>query len=77
MLEACGVDVSDGGFSGGVGGSVDSGIADPEIRECLTEILGADALDNLGQGSGLGLEPESLAAFEECGLNFVDGTASR
>lgn len=67
-FEACGAD-----FGRPAGGFVGGGIADPEIRDCLTGILGEDALDNLGQGSGLGLEPESLAAFEECGLNFGDG----
>ena len=68
--------ITDGEAVGGVG-PVSVTIADSEVRDCLTDILGADALDNLGQGSGLGLEPESLAAFEECGLNFGDGTASR
>jgi len=75
-FEECGLNFGDGAerrFGGGGGGFVGSGIADPEIRECLTGILGEDALDNLGQGSGLGLDPESLAAFEECGLNFGDG----
>jgi hypothetical protein len=75
-FEACGAEFGRPGGGGGIlggGGFVGSGIADPEIRECLTGILGEDALDNLGQGSGLGLKPESLAAFEECGLNFGDG----
>jgi len=60
----------DGGrFSGGFAGSV---FSDPEIRECLAAELGEDFADNLGGGSGFGLTPESLAAFEECGLNFGD-----
>lgn len=71
-FEACSAEFGrpDGG-GGTLGGGVfvGGGFADPEIRECLTRILG----DNLDQGSGLGLEPESLAAFEECGLNFGDG----
>ncbi|MBT3995540.1 MAG: hypothetical protein HOF01_07045 [Chloroflexi bacterium] len=72
---ACGAEFGRSGGGGGIlggGGFVGGGFADPEIRECLTGILGDDALDNLGQGSGLGLEPESLAAFEECGINFGD-----
>jgi len=71
--ESIGVDNAAGDIAGrirGGGGFVVSGLADPEVRDCLTGILGDDALDNLGQGSGLGLEPESLAAFEECGLNL-------
>jgi hypothetical protein len=79
MLETCGFDAGQrdgGGFRVG-GGLAGGAFADPEVRECLTGILGEDALDNLGQGSGLGLDPESLAAFEECGLNFGDGTTRR
>lgn len=75
---ACGVEfgrpVGAGGILGG-GGFIGGGFADPEIIECLIGELGEDALDNLGQGSGLGLEPESLAAFEACGLNFGDGSS--
>jgi hypothetical protein len=73
---ACGAEFGRPGGAGGIlggGGFVGGGFADPEFRDCLTGILGDDALDNLGQGSGLGLEPESLAAFEECGINFGDG----
>jgi hypothetical protein len=79
-FQDCGVEFGRPGGTGGIldgGGFVGSGIADPEIRDCLTGILGEDALDNLGQGSGLGLEPESLAAFEECGINFGDGGGTR
>jgi len=80
-LEACGMDQirrptgGAGGFGGGGLFAGGSPFSDPEIVECLTEELGEGALDNLGGGSGLGLEPESLAAFEECGLNFggIDG----
>lgn len=68
-FEECGVEFGRPGGGVFVGG----GITDPIIRDCLTDILGDDALDNLGRGSGLGLEPESLAAFEECGINFGDG----
>ncbi len=73
---ACGTEFGRPGGAGGIlgsGGFAGGGFADPEIRDCLTGILGDDALDNIGQGSGLGLDPESLAAFEECGLNFGDG----
>ena len=73
---ACGAEFGRPGGAGGIlggGGFVGGGFADPEIRECLIEELGEGALDNLGQGSGLGLDPESLAAFEACGLNFGDG----
>jgi hypothetical protein len=62
-----------GGFTGGAGGFASRVLDDPELRECLTEELGEDALDNLGQGSGFGLTPETLAAMQECGLNFGDG----
>ena len=47
--------------------------ADPEVRACLTEEMGEDALDNLGQGSGIGLGEEWVAAFEKCGLGSGDG----
>lgn len=76
-VEKCGVEFGRPGDGGGLlggGGFVGGGFADPEIRDCLTGILGEDALDNIGQGSGFGLEPESLAAMEECGLNFGDGS---
>ncbi|MBT6707960.1 MAG: hypothetical protein HOB24_08675 [Chloroflexi bacterium] len=72
---ACGAEFGRPGGAGGILGGgefVGGGFADPEFRECLTGILGDDALDNLGQGDGLGLDPESLAAFEECGINFGD-----
>ena len=49
------------------------GFADPEVRACLTEEMGEDALDNLGQGSGVGLAEEWIAAFEKCGLGSGDG----
>ena len=76
-FEACGVEQGGGqagGFGGRLGGGfVGSGIADPEVRACLTEEMGEDALDNLGQGSGVGLGEEWAAAFEKCGLGFGDG----
>ena len=74
-FEGCGAEFGRPGGGGGIrvgGGFVGGGFADPEIRECLTGILGDDALDNLGQGSGIGLGDEWLAAFEECGINFGD-----
>ncbi len=69
-FEACGVEqgIRPGGALGG--GLAGGGFADPEIRECLTEELGENRIGQLGQGSGLGLEEESLAAFEKCGLDF-------
>lgn len=79
MIAECGVElpqrIEDGGalFGAGLAGSR---LADPEIRDCLTEELGEDYFDNLGRGSGIGLEPESLAAFETCGLNFGDTAGS-
>lgn len=77
---ACGAEFGRLGGGGGIrggGGFVGGGFADPEIRECLTGILGDDALDNLGQGSGVGLGAEWLAAFEECGINFGDTGGGR
>ncbi|NQW20984.1 MAG: hypothetical protein HQ477_09760 [Chloroflexi bacterium] len=71
---ACGIEQArrpDGGGFGG-GGFVGSGIADPEIRQCITDELGADALSQLGRGSGLGLTEESTAAFEKCGFTVGD-----
>ncbi len=73
MFESCGVEVggATGNGSGLFGGFAGGGFADPEIRECLAGELGEDFADNLGGGGGI--TPESLAAFEECGLNFGDG----
>lgn len=62
-----------GGVTRFGGGFVGSGLADPEVRACLTEEMGEDALDNLGQGSGVGLGEEWVAAFEKCGIGFGDG----
>ena len=75
-FETCGVEQGGRQAGGGGrigGGFVGSGIADPEVRECLTEEMGEDALDNLGQGSGIGLGEEWVAAFEKCGLSSGDG----
>ena len=57
-----------GGVTRFGGGFVGSGLADPEVRACLTEEMGEDALDDLGQGSGIGLSEEWVAAFEKCGV---------
>ena len=80
-FEKCGVASGEdgtvlGGRGGGGrlgGGFVGSGIADPEVRECLLEEMGEDALDNLGQGSGIGLGEEWVAAFEKCGVSSGAG----
>ena len=74
-FETCGVEQG-GRPTGGVGrlggGLVGSGIADPEVRACLIEEMGEDALDNIGQGSGIGLGEEWVAAFEKCGVDSGD-----
>jgi hypothetical protein len=70
-FEVCGVEQ---GGRAGPGGVVGSGIGDPQIRECLNDELGDDFLSQLGRGSGLGLDPESLAAFEKCGLDIGDAS---
>ena len=67
---SCGVEQGGRPTGGGRlgGGFVGSGIADPEVRACLTEEMGEDALDDLGQDSGIGLGEEWVAAFEKCGV---------
>ncbi|MCH8910412.1 MAG: hypothetical protein IH867_06710 [Chloroflexi bacterium] len=76
-LEECGVDFGEGGFGGfgGFGGGGGrggfggrgggGGFGDPSIQECLTELLGADALDQL-RASGGGFSPELQEAFRQC-----------
>lgn len=81
-LEECGVDFGGGGFGGfggfgGRGGGGDGfggrgfrggagGFGDGSLQECLTELLGAGALDLLRNPAD-GPSPELLEAFEECG----------
>ena len=48
-------------------------LADPEVLACLLEEMGEDALDDLGQGSGIGLGEEWVAAFDKCGVGSGDG----
>jgi hypothetical protein len=74
-FEKCGVEQGGRATGGGRlgGGFVGSGIADPEVRACLLEEMGEDALDNLGQGSGVGLGEDWVAAFEKCGVDSGDG----
>jgi hypothetical protein len=48
---------------------------DPDVRACLLEEMGEDSLDNLGQGSGVGLGEEWVAAFEKCGVDSGEGAA--
>ncbi|MBC8452946.1 MAG: hypothetical protein H8D69_00570 [Chloroflexi bacterium] len=54
------------------GGFVGGSIADPEVQACLTRELGEEFFGRLGQGSGIGLTPESIAALEECGVGLPD-----
>lgn len=81
-LEECGIDLGEGGFGGfggfgggggrgGFGGGFGGrggtgGFGDPSIQECLIELLGADALDQL-RASGGGFSPELQEAFRQCG----------
>lgn len=74
-LEECGVDLDEGGFGGfgalrGLGGPDGEGggfrgPGDGSIQECLTELLGADALASLRNPTG-GPTPELLEAFQQC-----------
>lgn len=68
-LEACGVGSGDGGF-GGFGGGLfggggRGGLRDGSFQECLTDLLGADALELLRNPTGGG-PPELAEAFEQC-----------
>ena len=76
-LEECGVDFGEGGFGGfggfgergGDGGGFRGGaggFGDGSLQECLTELLGADALASLRNSDG-GPSPELLEAFQQCG----------
>ncbi|MCH7972214.1 MAG: hypothetical protein IH960_14420, partial [Chloroflexi bacterium] len=73
-LEECGVDFGEGGFGGfggfggggGFGGRGGAGgFGDASIQGCLTELLGADVLDQL-RASGGGFSPELQEAFRQC-----------
>jgi hypothetical protein len=67
-LEACGVESGDGGFGGFGGGLLGGGrggLRDGSFQECLTGLLGADALELLRNPTG-GAPPELAEAFEQC-----------
>jgi hypothetical protein len=72
-LEACGIEPGitreDARRPGGI---TAGGLADPEVQECLNEELGEEFFGRLGQGSGIGLTPDSIAALEKCGVDLPD-----
>jgi hypothetical protein len=77
-LEECGVDLAEDGFGGfgGFGGRGGDGgggfrggaggFGNGSLQECLTELLGADALSQLRNPES-GPSPELLEAFQQCG----------
>lgn len=73
-LEECGVDFGGGGFGGFGGrggdggggfGGFGGGFRDGSVQECLTELLGTDALEQL-RSTGGGFSQELQEALREC-----------